>query len=100
LIQRLPPVRISGEGYDTKAILETYEEDGVLVCGVYRLDGTIRLEPKAWLRAVRAEMTKLETIARDAGCAEMRIAGRDWSRVLPDYEPLPGGKPNRLRKRL
>lgn len=100
MISRLPPVRIHGDGYDTKAILETYEEDGVLVCGIYRLDGTIRLEPKAWLRAVRAEVKKLENIARDAGCAEMRIAGRDWSRVLPDYQSMMGDSPNLIFKRL
>jgi hypothetical protein len=29
----------------------------------------------------------------------MRLGGRDWSKILPDYEPL-DGVPNGLRKRL
>ena len=100
MIRRLPPIPIVGSGYTGTVILEAYEEDKEMICGLYQLRGKTDLPPKAWLRTMRAEMTRLETIARDAGCAEMRIAGRDWSRVLPDYEPLPGGKPNRLRKRL
>jgi hypothetical protein len=94
------PVRLTAQSSTALATFEIYEEDGKRVCGLQQLEGRFDLPPKQWLRMVRAEMTKLEGIARDAGCAEMRIAGRDWSRVLPDYEPLPGGKPNRLRKRL
>jgi hypothetical protein len=94
------PVRLSAQNSAATVAFEIYEEDGTLVCGLQQLEGRFNLPPKQWLRMVRAEMSKLESIARDAGCAEMRIAGRDWSRVLPDYEPLPGGKPNRLRKRL
>jgi hypothetical protein len=87
-------------GGTATVVFEIYEEDGELICGLQQLKGRFDLKPKAWLRTMRAEMTKLESIARQAGCAEMRIAGRDWSRVFPDYEPLPGGRPNRLRKRL
>lgn len=79
--------------------LEVYDEDGTLVCGITGLNGHITLPPKAWLRFVRAEMTIIEDQARAAGCAEVRVAGRDWSRILKDYEPLPGIT-NRLRKRL
>lgn len=95
---------LSGPGWTTTLVFEVYQEGKGkrkrTICGLQQLRGTINLPPKAWLRTVRAEMTKLESIARDVGCAEMRLAGRDWSRVLPDYQPLPGGKPNRLRKRL
>lgn len=79
--------------------LEIYHEDGVLICGIYQIEGRLRLPPKQWLRAMRTELEKIEGIARDAGCQEMRVAGRDWRRVLPDYEPMPGIE-NRLRKRL
>ena len=91
---------LSCPGGTATVLFEVYEEDGKMICGLQQLRGQFNLPPKAWLRTIRAEMTKLERIAKDAGCAEMRLAGRDWSRVLPDYEPLPGGKPNRLRKRL
>jgi hypothetical protein len=100
LTDRLPPVRIGSDNADVTVIFEIEEEGGETVCGLYRLDGRINLPPRAWLRLVRAEIEKLERIARDAGCTEMRVAGRDWSRVLPDYERIPGGSPNLLRKRL
>jgi len=99
-LTQLGPLALACEGGAALVTLEVYEEDGVTVCGLQQLDGRFNLPPKAWLRTMRTEMRKLENIARSAGCAEMRVAGRDWSRVLPDYEPLPGGKPNRLRKRL
>ena len=78
---------------------EIYEDErGELICGLLDLRG--RFDRGALITTARREMKTLETLARNAGCAEMRVAGRDWSRVLTDYEPLPGGKPNRLRKRL
>lgn len=79
--------------------LEAFEEDGRLVCGVFALRGEILLPPKAWVRAVRAELKRIEIIAARAGCEEIRIAGRDWRRVLSDYEPC-AGLPNGLRKVL
>lgn len=80
-------------------ILEAYEDGGAIVCGIRHCIGRIALRPKAWLRHVRAELRLLEDIAREKGATEMRVAGRDWSRVFPDYEPMPGIT-NRLRKRL
>jgi hypothetical protein len=79
--------------------LEVAEDNGTKVCGIYNLEGHIGLPPKQWLRIVRAEVANFERIAREAGCAEMRLAGRDWSRILRGYEPLPG-LPNGLRKAL
>lgn len=81
--------------------MEAFIEDGRKVAGIYQLSGRISLRPKAWLRAVREEVRKLENIARNAGCEEMRVAGRSWARVLPDYEPMTHPNvPNGLRKRL
>lgn len=79
--------------------LEIYEEGERRICGIHRIEGQLRLPPKAWLKAIRTELNKIEAIAREAGCMEMRVAGRDWSRILTDYEPMPGIE-NRLRKRL
>jgi len=93
------PFRITRPGADVMASLEVFEEDGAKVCGIFQIDGTIALPPKMWVAAVRAEVGTLEGIARDAGCVEMRIAGRDWSRVLPDYERFDGVR-NGLRKVL
>lgn len=70
------------------------------MCGVYDLRGRINLPPRRWLRLVRRTMAEFEKRASAAGVTEMRVAGRDWSRVLTDYEPLEGKTPNLLRKRL
>ena len=93
------PFEIKRPYADAALELEVFEEDGLLVCGILTLNGRIMLKPQAWLEAVRAEVLKLEGFARDAGCAEMRIAGRDWSRILPDYERFDGVE-NELRKAL
>lgn len=44
-------------------------------------------------------LTKIETMAREAGCHELRIAGRDWSKIFNDYEPYEGPR-NGIRKVL
>jgi hypothetical protein len=86
------------QGGTATLTLEIYEEGDELICGLLDLKG--KFDRGAFLTSVRREMKTIETLARDAGCVEMRLAGRDWSRVHTDYEPLPGDKPNRLRKRL
>jgi hypothetical protein len=97
--KRLEPFSITVKGGLGRVTLEVYEEDGKICCGLYRLDAHLDLPPKQWLRTMRTEMTKIETIAREAGCVEMRVAGRNWASVLPDYEPLIGPR-NGLRKVL
>lgn len=93
--------RITRPGANVLVTMRLYEENDEMVCAIQELGGEMRLPPKAWLRAARAEMACLETIARDAGCQEMRMAGRDWSRVFPDYQPYrPANNENGLRKVL
>lgn len=83
--------------------LEVYQEadDPRMIAAVYQLDGRINLPPKAWLQTIRAELQTIENVARDAGCAELRMVGRFTQKMFPDYEPyeplsgLPG-----LRKAL
>lgn len=90
---RSPP---NGGGLVT---LEFYEEDKRKICGIFRIEGRLNLPPKQWLRAMRAELKTIEDEARKVGFAELRMAGRDWSRIVEGYEPLPG-VPNGLRKVL
>jgi hypothetical protein len=78
---------------------EIYEENGRMCCGILTLVGTLSDTPKAWLKTMREGLRTIEGIAKDAGCAEMRIAGRNWSRVFPDYEPYAGPR-NGIRKVL
>jgi hypothetical protein len=97
----LPPFDIVAEGVLLHVEMEALIDGDMPVAGVFDLVGHIDLPPKAWIRFVRAEIRKLENIARDAGCVEFRIAGRDWSRILRDYEPMNHPDvPNGLRKRL
>lgn len=95
----LPPFGIvRPEGY-VAITLEVFEENGRTVCGVFALRGKIMLPPRQWLRTVREELRRIERIAARFGCDEIRIAGRDWHRIFPDYQPLVDVK-NGLRKAL
>lgn len=96
----LPAFPISRAEGSVLMVLQTLiEDDGNKVCGIKQIVGSIPAKPKAWVRAVREEVAKIEGLARDAGCNEIRITGRDWSRILPDYQPCEG-LTNGIRKRL
>jgi hypothetical protein len=49
-----------------------------------RIDGL----PRRWLERVRMLMSYFAGIARAHNCTELRIEGRDWSRVFPDWERI------------
>jgi hypothetical protein len=87
----------NGEGLIT---LDIYEDGEAMVCGIQRLEARFQSTTK-WLTTIRKEIGKIERVAKEAGCTEMRVAGRDWSRVLHPvgYEYLMGVK-NGLRKEL
>ena len=73
--------------------------DGVDVCWLPFIAGKTGMGPKAFVAFMRAMMGQFEDMARAAGAEEIRIGGRDWSRVFPDFERF-DDVPNRLRKRL
>lgn len=79
--------------------LEVYGDGDFMYAGIRRLKGRVNLGPKRWLKVVRAHVKRLECIVKESGCRELRVAGRFWGRVLPDYEPYEGVE-NGLRKRL
>lgn len=70
-----------------------------LSCWIKALAGTVEGGPKARLRTIREGVDFIESVARTAGCASVRICGRDWSAILPNYEPFDGYR-NGLEKRL
>ena len=72
-----------GEGVVT---LDIYQEDERMVCAVHQLTGRLNVPPKAWLTIMRRELGLIETVAKDAGCNEMRFVGRFKKRMFPDYE--------------
>ena len=96
---RLKPFRITRPGCRAVIRLAIIEEPTGLVCVIDKLRGRIDLTRGAWVAAVREEVWKIERLAVAAGCNEMRLGGRRWARILPDYEPLNGVK-NGLRKAL
>lgn len=97
---RLDPIDIVRRGVRVNITLEAYADKDRIVCLIHTLEGRISLPPRKWLRAVRDEVRKLERIAKAAGCVEMRIEGRDWSRILTGYQPWPQGEGHGLRKAL
>jgi len=81
------------------AVVEICELDGRLVWWLPYVAGLVGLGPKATIAALREIMSGIEKLARSVGCWEIRIGGRDWSRVFPDFERF-DDVPNRLRKVL
>lgn len=61
--------------------------------------GKVHGGPKRRAEVMRAMAQHIEDMARQAGCIEHRICGRDWSFLLPEYEPFEG-RTNGLRKGL
>lgn len=88
-------LHISGPG-DALMVIEV--TDG-LACWVKYLAGHIEGGPKARVEIIRAAIEHIEAVARNAGCTEIKLCGRDWSAILPDYEAFDGHQ-NGLRKGL
>lgn len=84
-----------------EVVLEIYRHGKMVVASIYDLRGKINLRPmsKRWYAVVRGHLHRIERIVKEAGCCEMRMDGRRWSRVLTEYEPVEGFS-NRLRKVL
>jgi hypothetical protein len=96
----LPPLELSHPHGSGIVIFEVFNEGEATVCGIRHLEGHLNLPPKQWLKVFRSTLAEMEARAKAAGCTEMRMSGRDWSRILPDYEHIDGDAPNLLRKRL
>ena len=86
---------VSGEASGFIAI--TLSDD--LCCWIKCAAGSVEGGPKARVKTILAIMAHFEAVARDAGCSEIKICGRDWSKILKDYEPFDGFL-NGIRKGL
>ena len=78
--------------------LELFEEDDRIICGIYACD-VVRSPGTRLISAARQGIGLIEDMMRKAGVAEVRLGGRDWSRILTDYERLDGVE-NGLKKEL
>jgi hypothetical protein len=74
--------------------------DGKYGLWIPYIAGRVRGGPKLWLRTMRGIMDHFVEQARKAGCEIVRIGGRDYRRVFPDFEPCDPDHPNRLQKVL
>jgi hypothetical protein len=88
-------LEISGPGHCLMVIEVTTD----LVLWTKYLAGSIEGGPWARLGTIRSAVAHIEAMARNAGCTEHRLCGRDWQRILPDYEPFEGHR-NGLKKEL
>lgn len=88
-------------------IIASGEANGVLVleiteelsCWVKYVAGQISGGPHERADLMRQAMGFIERTARDIGCVDVKVCGRDWSVVLTEYELMPE-HPNGLRKVL
>lgn len=71
---------------------------GVRCCWLNYVAGTIDGGPRAFIATARRIVDEIETLARAAGCTELRGGGRNWSRVFPEWERFDPQHPNRMRK--
>lgn len=82
------------------AIIHPGTFDGKYGVWITHIAGQVKGGPKLWLRTMRAIMDHFVSKAREAGCAEVRIGGRDYTRVFPDFERFDPNHPTMLRKVL
>jgi hypothetical protein len=61
-----------------------------LCCWVKCLAGSVDGGPKQRALTIRQGMHHIENIAKAAGCTELKLCGRDWSRIFPEYTPFDG----------
>lgn len=74
-------------------------EDGTAFSIVYAAGRIGTMAPRQWLRRITTLIETAQETARQLGCKELRLSGRDWSRFFPDWDCLDEGR-NLLRLRL
>lgn len=87
------------DGADGLLMVSVSEDNGQLVAWTYAIAGKIDGKPKERLKAMRVALRAIEQVARDAGCVALRICGRDYRKMFPDYRPYDGPR-NGLEKVL
>lgn len=70
-----------------------------LECWVKYVSGSLCGGPRARVKQMREAMAWIERKAAEIGCTEIRLCGRNWSRILTDFR-LMSEWPNGLRKVL
>lgn len=92
-------IRIHSFRADATAVLRVDTDENRLVCWIGYLGGKHKGGPKAFSELVRSVVAAIEIKAKDIGCQEVRLGGRNWSHILTDYARH-DGLPNGLKKAL
>lgn len=80
--------------------IEAYEDQGRIVVGIYDIRGERRAGPKAFTKAIREEVARIEASVRAKGAHELRIGGRWARRILQGFEPYPIPSDPLLRRKI
>lgn len=99
MIGQAAMLEVRSAAIDGVVVIEIIQENDLMICWASYIAGHIDLPPKAWLRAMRTIMGELERLARNSGCYAVRIGGRNYEKIFPDYRPF-DDVPNRLQKVL
>lgn len=92
---------MTAEGEDEGFVAIVLEITPDAACWIKYMAGTIFGGPKNRIRLAREGVAWIEQAARNAGCKELCICGRDWSRTLTDFLVISDApEPNLLRKTL
>lgn len=81
-------------------VVEPCEIEGVKTLWLPYMVGKLNQPPKRWLSMIRQIMAHFETLAKEAGCSEVRIGGRNYRGVFPGFETFDALAPNRMRKAI
>jgi hypothetical protein len=85
---------IEGDGVSGVAVTTTDDDS----CFINYVGGRVEGGPRAFVRTVRAVVDEIESLARAAGCRYLRLGGRNWAPVFPEWEHEGAEYPNRIRK--
>jgi hypothetical protein len=85
------------DGLCVTTIIEAGNE---CVCFIEYAGGEIKGGPRRFIKTVRLIVNKIEELARNADCTELRAGGRNWLPVFDGWERFDDEHPNRMRKRL
>jgi hypothetical protein len=90
---------INEDSVNLTAVIELHQIDEAKCLSLIYLAGRIGLPPRSWINRMQTLASRyLVETAKAMGCGEIRIEGRDWSSVFPDWDRLDGT--HELRKRL
>lgn len=78
--------QINENSVNMLAVVQIAQIDEAKCFSLFYLAGSVKAPPRLWLAKVRDLMQIAIKTAKDLHCTEMRLEGRDWRKVFPDWE--------------